>query len=128
MIYTCIIDSHFSKILGLTSYSTRLEEILLALLRQQQSDRDKVRVSNFYVRTRHRRTYIAVIIIVKKMKFICINLTLQMNDLNRKIEEEKTEREKANNSLSDRIATEVRDREEVNEAVTDALQVDFSIR
>ena len=62
------------------------------------------------------------------MKFICINLTLQMNDLNRKIEEEKTEREKANNSLSDRIATEVRDREEVNEAVTDALQVDFSIR
>ena len=62
------------------------------------------------------------------MKFICINLTLQMNDLNRKIEEEKTEREKANNNLADRIATEVRDREEVNEAVTDALQVDFSIR
>ena len=51
-----------------------------------------------------------------------------MNELNRKIEEEKTEREKANNNLADRIATEVRDREEVNEAVTDALQVDFSIR
>ena len=62
------------------------------------------------------------------MKFICINLTLQMNDLNRKIEEEKTEREKANTNLADRIATEVRDREEVNEAVTDALQVDFSVR
>ena len=62
------------------------------------------------------------------MKFICINLTLQMNDLNRKIEEEKTEREKATNNLADRIATEVRDREEVNEAVTDALQVDFNIR
>ncbi len=62
------------------------------------------------------------------MKFICINLPLQINDLNRKIEEEKTEREKANNNLADRIATEVRDREEVNEAVTDALQVDFSIR
>ena len=60
--------------------------------------------------------------------FICINSTLQMNDLNRKIEEEKTEREKANNNLADRIATEVRDREEVNEAVTDALQVDFNIR
>ena len=61
------------------------------------------------------------------MKFICTNSTLQMNDLNRKIEEEKTEREKANNNLADRIATEVRDREEVNEAVTDALQVDFKI-
>ena len=50
-----------------------------------------------------------------------------MNELNRKIEEEKTEREKATNNLADRIATEVRDREEVNEAVTDALQVDFKI-
>ena len=50
-----------------------------------------------------------------------------MNDLNRKIEEEKTERESANNNLADRITTEVRDREEVNEAVTDALQVDFNI-
>ena len=43
---------HFSKILGLTSYSTRLEEILLALLKQQQCDREKVRFCNFQLQSR----------------------------------------------------------------------------
>merc|ERR1712226_1816888 len=75
-----------SKILGISSYSNRLEEILLALLQQQQRDRDKI------------------------------------DGLNKKIEDEKFEREDGMNKLSDRISTEVRDREEVNEAVTDALQ------
>merc|ERR1712110_911397 len=83
-------DSFFdvtrSKILGITSYSSKLEEILLALLQQQQADRDK------------------------------------MEGINKRIDEEKLEREKGLDSLSEKISTEIRDREEVNEAVTDALQ------
>ena len=50
-----------------------------------------------------------------------------MNGINKRIDEEKVEREKCLNSLSDRISTEIRDREEVNEAVTDALQVRLSV-
>ena len=50
-----------------------------------------------------------------------------MNGINKRIDEEKVEREKCLNSLSDRISTEIRDREEVNEAVTDALQVRFGL-
>ena len=48
---------------------------------------------------------------------------LKMDGLNKKIEDEKHERENEMNKLSDTISTEIRDREEVNEAVTDALQV-----
>ena len=49
-----------------------------------------------------------------------------MDGLNKRIDEEKSEREKGLNSLSDKISTEIRDREEVNEAVTDALQVSYA--
>ena len=49
-----------------------------------------------------------------------------MDGINKRIDEEKSEREKGLNSLSDKISTEIRDREEVNEAVTDALQVSFA--
>ena len=48
---------HFSKILGLSSYSTRLEEILLALLKQQQCDREKVRFCNFQLQSRPIKLY-----------------------------------------------------------------------
>ena len=51
---------------------------------------------------------------------------LQMDGINKRIDDEKLEREKGLNALSDKLATEVRDREEVNEAVTDALQVNDS--
>ena len=50
-----------------------------------------------------------------------------MEGINKRIDEEKLEREKGLDSLSDKISTEIRDREEVNEAVTDALQVRFSV-
>merc|ERR1719367_512957 len=80
------VDVTRSKILGITSYSNKLEEILLALLQQQQADKER------------------------------------MDGINKRIDEEKSEREKGLNSLSDKISTEIRDREEVNEAVTDALQ------
>ena len=46
-----------------------------------------------------------------------------MDGINKRIDDEKIEREKGLNNLSDRLSTEIRDREEVNEAVTDALQV-----
>ena len=46
-----------------------------------------------------------------------------MDGINKRIDDEKVEREKGLNNLSDRLSTEIRDREEVNEAVTDALQV-----
>ena len=51
---------------------------------------------------------------------------LQIDGINKRIDDEKLEREKGLNALSDKLATEVRDREEVNEAVTDALQVNGS--
>ena len=49
--------------------------------------------------------------------------SFQMDGINKRIDDEKIEREKGLNNLSDRLSTEIRDREEVNEAVTDALQV-----
>ena len=43
--FTCFyynLISRCSKILGITSYSNKLEEILLALLQQQQADKERV--------------------------------------------------------------------------------------